>query len=261
MNGVYIRYDAAGADGVAQITLDRPDRLNAMDRAGFAALAGAMDRADGDAAVRAVVLAGAGEKAFCAGADIRELAALGPGTAVEASAHGQGACDRIEALGKPVIAAIRGFALGGGCEIALACTLRIASADAQIALPETMLGTIPGYGGTQRLARLVGPGRALEMILTARRVGAQEALRIGLVEEVCESDVVARAREVAAAIARNGPVAVRLAIEAVRRGLDGSLGEGLALERALFGVAAGTTDMREGMRAFIEKRKPMFEGR
>ncbi|MBI4231258.1 MAG: enoyl-CoA hydratase/isomerase family protein [Planctomycetes bacterium] len=249
------------ADGIATVTVRRPDKLNALNEKVLFELCDALFRIQGNPRVQAAIVTGEGDRAFVAGADIADLAKMDVLKAVETSRRGQEVFDLLEGIGKPVIAAINGFALGGGCELALACTLRLAARTAKIGLPEVSLGILPGYGGTQRLARLVGPGRALELILTARKISAEEAFRIGLVNEVCNGQVLARAREVASEILKNGPVAVRLAMEAVQRGLDGSLREGLALERQLFGVAAGTRDMREGLAAFMEKRPAKFEGR
>jgi enoyl-CoA hydratase len=212
--------------------------------------------------VHVLVVTGAGEKAFVAGADIAELAALDALSGRETSRRGQRIFRELELCPKPVIAAVNGFALGGGCELALACHMRIASDNAQFGLPEVGLGVIPGYGGTQRLARLVGRGRALEMVLTGRRVGAEEALRMGLVNRVVPlASLLDEARALAAAILANGPVAVRAALEAVQRGLDVPLEAGLELEANIFGVVCATEDMREGLRAFLEKRKPAFQNR
>jgi enoyl-CoA hydratase len=209
-----------------------------------------------------VILTGAGDKAFIAGADIGELAHLGASEAEQSSRLGQGVLDLIETLGKPVIAAVNGFALGGGCETAMACTLRIASEAARFGQPEVKLGLPPGGGGTQRLPRLIGKGQALQLILTGEVVDAQEAWRIGLVNEVVPAaELMARAEAMLSKILANAPIAVRYSIEAVNRGLDGSQAEGLALEASLFGVCAATEDKREGTSAFLAKRAPQFHGR
>ncbi len=247
---------------VTVLTVNRPDRLNAVDRALLARLGEAVRAFEDDPAQHALVLTGAGEKSFVAGADIAELAALDGAGAEALSRDGQGVMDRIERCAKPVIAAVNGYALGAGCELALACHLRIASENAQLGLPETGLGTIPGYGGTQRLPRLVGPGRATEMIATGRRVRADEALAIGLVTKVVPREsLLAEAEALANAVLRQGPLAVAAALEVVRTGLDRSLEAGLALERERFGRLAETADMHEGTKAFLEKRPPRFQRR
>jgi enoyl-CoA hydratase len=248
-------------DGIATVAVNRPDRLNALDRRLLDELTAFFEEAAEKDGLRAVVLTGAGERAFAAGADIEELAALDAPGAKALSQKGQRLCDLIEAHPLPVLAAVNGFALGGGCELALACDLRFAAETARFGLPEVTLGIIPGYGGTQRLARIVGRGRALEMILTGAMIDAQEALRIGLANRVFPREtLLAETEAVARKIAANAPMAVRFAKEAVRRGLDGALAEGQAVEAGLFGVVAGTADMREGLRAFLEKRKPRFAG-
>jgi enoyl-CoA hydratase len=250
------------ADGVAVLTIDRPQKLNALNRDVVAALKREIRAAGDDPAVLAVVLTGAGGKAFVAGADIGEMAPLSPDEAAAYAREGQGVAAAIEAAGKPVIAAIEGFALGGGCELALMCHLRVAGPGARFGQPEVALGLIPGFGGTQRLARLVGPGHALDMILTGRQVDAETALAWGLVDRVArDGTALEEARALARSIAAQGPVAVRLCLDAVRRGLDRPLGEALQLEAELFGQAFATGDMREGTRAFLEKRKPAFTGR
>jgi enoyl-CoA hydratase len=222
------------------------------------AFAGAKD----DAEVRVVILTGAGEKSFVAGADIGELAQQTPTTAKEYTLQGQAVLNAIENLGKPVIACVNGFALGGGCEIAMACTLRLASENAKLGQPEVKLGIIPGYGGTQRLSRLVGKGIAMQLVLTGEQITAQEAHRIGLVNEVvAQSELMGRAEAVAAKIIANAPLAIQYALEAVNHGLDLTLSEGLYLEAALFAVCCATEDKKEGTTAFLEKRQPRFQGK
>lgn len=246
---------------VAKVTVQRPDVLNALNRATIEELRAAFAALDENRDVRAVILTGAGEKAFIAGADIKELKGLGPLGARDFALQGQRLCDQIAWLGKPVIAAVNGFALGGGCEIALACHLRIGSPRARLGQPEVNLGVIPGWGGTQRLPRLVGLGRALEMILTGDPISAEEALRIGLLNRIVEADQLLPAcEEVAAKIASRGPLAVRLSIDAAQRGLDQGLQNGLITEADRFGLAASTSDWQEGTAAFLEKRKPAFRG-
>ncbi len=246
----------------ALVTVNRPNVRNALNRDTVRELGLCFEELGGDAEVRAVILTGAGEKAFVAGADINELATRTPLAGKESSLHGQGVLNRIENLGKPVIAAIIGYALGGGCEIAMACTLRIASENAKLGQPEVKLGIIPGYGGTQRLPRLVGAGRAHQLVLTGEQITAQEALRIGLVNEVVPAaELLPRCEAIAAQIAANAPAAVRLAMEAVNRGLDMALADGLFLEATLFGLSCATEDMKEGTRAFLEKRAANFGGR
>jgi enoyl-CoA hydratase len=249
-------------DGIAVLTVDRQGVLNALNRATLEEI----DRAVLDVASRedaaALIITGAGSKAFVAGADIRELAECTPEGGAEYSLYGQGILDRIESLGKPVIAAINGFALGGGCELALACHLRVASQSAKLGLPEVSLGIIPGFGGTQRLPRLTGKGKALELILSGEMVGAEEALRIGLVNAIApDGEVMALAGKLARSIIARGPVAVRRAIEAVNRGLETSQREAMFIESSLFGLTVASEDFKEGTRAFLEKRKPVFKGR
>jgi enoyl-CoA hydratase len=211
--------------------------------------------------VRAIIVTGAGDRAFIAGADIAEMKDKSPSEALAFARLGQAVCSAIEAAPQPVIAAINGYALGGGCEIALACDIRLASETAVLGQPEVALGVPPGWGGTQRLPRVIGPGLARELIYTGRRVGAEEALRIGLVNAVYPpAELLERARALAAEIARNAPVAVRLSKEAIRRGLDVDLAAGLALEAQAFALAFSTADQREGMSAFLEKRSPEFRG-
>jgi enoyl-CoA hydratase len=247
---------------VAVVTVNRPKVLNALNLATLGELAATMRQLQHDETVRAVIITGAGDKSFIAGADINELAALTPTAAREHARAGQTVFDGIEQLGKPVIAAINGYALGGGCELAMACTVRIAADTARLGQPEINLGIIPGYGGTQRLARLIGTGRALELLLTGDQIDAAEALRLGLVNRVVPAaGLMAEARKLAAVMATKAPVAVRYVLEAVRCGVQLPLGEAQALEAALFGLAASTEDMREGTRAFLEKRQPEFRGK
>jgi enoyl-CoA hydratase len=250
-------------DGASAIvTINRPKVLNALNAAALEDLRRAALELQGDETVRAVVLTGAGEKAFVAGADINELAIMTPAGAREHARRGQQVFDLIERMGKPVIAAINGFALGGGCELAMACTIRLAADTATLGQPEINLGLIPGYAGTQRLARLVGKGRALELLLSGDRIPAQEAHRIGLVNRVVPAGaLMAEARKLAAALAAKAPVAARYVLDAVHDGLEMPFAEAQALEAALFGLAASTDDMREGTKAFLEKRAAAFKGR
>jgi enoyl-CoA hydratase len=247
---------------VAYITIDRPKVLNALSMAVMDELRQVFQAVKDDDGVRVVILTGAGEKAFVAGADISELAQQSPVSAKEYTHRGQAVIDAIENLGKPVIACINGFALGGGCELALACTLRLASEHAKLGQPEVKLGLIPGYGGTQRLSRLVGKGVALQLVLTGEMISAAEALRIGLVNEVVPAaELIPRAEAIAAKIIANAPLAVQYAMEAVNHGLDMSLADGLFLEATLFAVCCATEDKNEGTRAFLEKRQAQFKGR
>lgn len=248
-------------DAIATLTFNRPAVMNALNQHTLTELAHAIDALDADPAVRVILLTGAGEKAFVAGADINELARQTPISGYELARRGQAIFTRIEQAGKPVVAVINGFCLGGGCEMALACTFRFAAAEAQIGQPEINLGIIPGYGGSQRLARLVGKDRALDLILTGRRVGAEEALAMGLVTRVFPAAaLMAEARAFARDLATKAPLAIRYALQAVHQGLQMPLAQGLELEAALFGVVAATDDMKEGTRAFLEKRKPAFHG-
>ena len=248
-------------DGVAFVTVNRPDKLNALNRATVQELDRAFADAGADPAVRAIVLTGAGPKAFVAGADIGELAQQKPLGGKEYSLYGQGVLARIESLGKVVIAAVNGYALGGGCELALACHVRVASENARMGLPEVTLGIIPGFGGTQRLARLVGRGKALDLILSGEMIDAREAHRIGLVDRVAaEGQAVAAAESLARVIASRGPIAIKMAIESVNEGLEMPLDQGLFLEATLFGLVVTTEDFKEGTRAFLEKRKAQFQG-
>jgi enoyl-CoA hydratase len=250
------------ADGLAVITVSRPDKLNALNAGTVRQLDELLREVRHDGDVRAVVLTGAGEKAFVAGADIAELATMGPIDGVEVSRAGQDTFRMLERMPKPVIAAINGFALGGGLELALACHIRIASTRAKFGLPEVRLGIIPGYGGTVRLPRLVGRGRALELMLTGEMIDAAEAHRIGLVNRVEEPEnLLAAARAMAQKMIANGPIAIALALEAVDRGMSTTIDDAQILESRLFGLLASTDDMREGMQAFLEKRKADFRNR
>jgi enoyl-CoA hydratase len=249
-------------DGVLVITIDRPKLLNALNAQTVEEIGAAFAAARDDESVKAVILTGAGEKAFVAGADINELAQATPMSGKETSEKGQRIFHAIERFPKPVIAAINGFALGGGCELALACHIRIASEKAQLGLPEVSLGIIPGYGGTQRMARLVGKGKALELILTGDRIGAADAERIGLVNRVVPAEeLMAACEELARRIMTRGPLAVRAAIEAVMSGSEMPFEEGQFLEATLFGLLCASEDTKEGMKAFIEKRTAEFKGR
>jgi enoyl-CoA hydratase len=247
---------------VAVLTINRPQVLNALNAPTVDALRRAALELKHDPDVRVIILTGAGEKAFVAGADINELAVQRPVDGKEHALRGQHVFDLIENLGKPVIAAINGYALGGGCELALACTLRIAADTARLGQPEINLGIIPGYAGTQRLARLVGKGVALDLLLTGRHSTAAEALQIGLVNRVVPAaDLMTEVRKLASELAAKPPIATRYILEAVNRGLEMPLGQGQFLEATLFGLVASTDDMREGTAAFLEKRKADFKGR
>ena len=247
-------------DGILIITVDRPKVLNALNAQTVAEIGEAFEAARDDASVKCVILTGGGEKAFVAGADINELAQMTPITGKATAEKGQRVFRAIERFPKPVIAAVNGFALGGGCELALACHMRIASENAKLGLPEVTLGIIPGYGGTQRMARLLGKGKALELILTGDRIGAEEAERIGLVNKVVPADqLMATCEELARKIATRGPLAVSAAIEAVMSGSEMPFDEGQTLEATLFGLLASTEDMKEGMGAFLEKRTANFQ--
>ncbi len=247
---------------VAVLTINRPQVLNALNVPTIDALRRAVLDLTHDSAIRVVILTGAGEKAFVAGADINELAAQRPVDGREHALRGQHVFDLIENMGKPVIAAINGYALGGGCELAMACTLRLAADTARLGQPEINLGIIPGYAGTQRLARLVGKGAALDLLLSGRHITAADALQIGLVNRVVPAaELMTEAKKLASELAAKPPVAVRYIIEAVNRGLEMPLDKGQFLEAALFGLVASTDDMREGTAAFLEKRKAEFKGR
>jgi enoyl-CoA hydratase/carnithine racemase len=254
-----ILYEKKG--GIAYVTLNRPKVMNALSHATWEDLEAAFTDAGADDAVRGVILTGAGDKAFIAGADISELAHVSAVQAEQSSAYGQKVLNLIENLGKPVIAAVNGFALGGGCETAMACTIRIASEHAKFGQPEIKLGLIPGGGGTQRLPRLVGKGRALQLMLSGEMISAQEAYRIGLVNEVVPAaEVITRSEAILNQIFANAPIAVRYTLEAVNKGLETTQDEGLSLEASYFGLCAATEDKKEGTAAFLEKRQPQFQG-
>jgi enoyl-CoA hydratase len=249
-------------DGVAFITFNRPKVLNALNRKTMEELQQVLQDARGDDALRVLILTGAGEKSFVVGADIGELSQQTPVNGKEFSLFGQGVIHLLETMGKPSICAINGFALGGGCEIAMACTIRIASKSAKLGQPEVKLGIIPGYGGTQRLARLCGKGMAQELCLAGEMIGAEEALRIGLVNHVYEpAELLPAAEGLAKKIMANAPVAVKYTMEAIERGVEMPQEEGLFLEATLFGLACATEDMREGTKAFLEKRPAKFLGK
>ncbi len=246
---------------IATITIDRQKKLNALNPEVIDELGEAFRSLENDDAIGAVILTGAGEKAFVAGADIGVLAEMDSLSGVEVSRQGQEVFRAIESFPKPVIAAVGGYALGGGCELALACHLRIASDNARFGLPEVGLGIIPGYGGTIRLARIVGLGRALELTLTGEMIGAEKAEAMGLVNAVVpQAELMDRARTMAGTIASKAPVALRMALESVYQALDSSTAEALRYESSLFGLLASTDDMKEGMAAFMEKRKADFKG-
>ena len=249
-------------DGIAFVTINRPDKLNALNDATVAEIDAAFAAIAADPATRGVVLTGAGEKAFVAGADIAELATQSPVDGKERSIRGQRVLDRIERLGKPVIAAVNGFALGGGCELAMACHVRIASENARFGTPEVKLGIMCGYAGTQRLPRLVGKGRALEMLLTGEMVDAAEALRIGLVNRVVPREkLLAEAEGLMRKMLANGPVSLRFTLEAVNDGLETGFDEAERQEATLFGLICATEDMKEGTKAFLDKRPARFQGK
>ncbi|OHB76433.1 MAG: hypothetical protein A2Z34_05950 [Planctomycetes bacterium RBG_16_59_8] len=253
---------SSSSDGIATVTVNRPDKMNALNAETIRELTAAFASFRDDPSIRVVILTGSGEKAFVAGADIGELARHNAEEARENSRKGQALLDLIENLGKPVIAAINGFALGGGCELAMAATFRIASENAKLGQPEVNLGIMPGYAGTLRLPRLVGKGRAAELILTGDLIDAAEAYRIGLVNKVVPSGALMEsAMGIARKIAAKAPLAVKYALEAVNRGADVPMREGETIESALFGVCFATEDKAEGTKAFLEKRKPQFKGK
>ena len=248
-------------EGIAYVTVNRPQKLNALNHKAVQELHDCFGQIGQAREAAAVILTGAGEKAFVAGADINELAALTPTEARQTALRGQALMDSIEHLGKPVVAAVNGFALGGGCELAMACTLRIASDNARFGQPEVKLGIIPGYAGTQRLPRLVGKGRALEIILSGEAISAEEAWRIGLVNQVVSfPNLIPAAENTLQKILANGPVAIRYALEAVHRGVEMTEADGEQLEASLFGLCCATADMKDGTRAFLEKRPAQFKG-
>jgi enoyl-CoA hydratase len=255
-----ITYEAV--DRIATVTIAREEKFNALDTSTITELLRAFLLAKADASVRSVILTGAGEKAFVAGADIAEMSTLSPDEARRFAERGQQLTVLVETLGKPVVAAVNGFALGGGCELALACHIRIVSESARFGQPEVKLGLLPGFGGSQRLPRLVGKGRALELLLTGGMIGADEALGIGLANRVVEaSKLMTTARELAAQIAANAPLAVEYCLAAVSSGMEMPLDEALRMEAALFGLCFASEDMREGTSAFLEKRAAKFKGK
>jgi enoyl-CoA hydratase len=256
-----IRFDV-DSDGIALITVNRPEKLNALDRETMGELADAFTRVREDAAIRALIVTGAGEKACVAGADVNELAVLSPIEAHALALRGQAIFRALETTPKPTVAAVNGFALGGGLELAMSCAIRVAAPNAKFGQPEVKLGIVPGYGGTQRLPRLVGRGRAIEMLITGETIDAAEAYRNGLVNYVTpQAELLPFSRSWLQRVLANGPRAIALAIEAVDVGLDCGLEEGLRFEAAAFGLTASTEDRREGTRAFLEKRKPAFAGK
>jgi enoyl-CoA hydratase len=258
LQNINVRWDG----DLAIVTIDRQEKLNALNAEVFAELGSAFDSLRYDDKVRGVIVTGAGEKAFVAGADIGELAKMDALSGVEVSRTGQGIFHAIERFPKPVLAAIGGYSLGGGCELALACHVRIASENARFGLPEVGLGIIPGYGATVRLARVIGLGRAVEMALTGDMVDAQAALEMGLVTHVVPRDqLMDKAKEHLRKVTKNGPLAVKMVLESIYRGMDTTLAEGTAFESKLFGLLASSEDVKEGMTAFLEKRKPDFKGR
>lgn len=255
-----ITYEKRG--GIAYVAFNRPKVLNALNRTTVMELTAAFEDCRDDTAVRGVILTGTGDKAFAAGADINEILNDTPLEAEKKTRAGQALTILIENLGKPVIAAVNGFALGGGCELSLACTIRIAAEAAKFGLPEVKLGIMPGYGGTQRLPRLIGKGLALQFILSGAMISAQEAFRIGLVNEVVPvAELIGRSEAVLNQIGANAPNSVKFALESVNKGLETNLADGLLLEASLFAILAGTEDKKEGTSAFLAKRAPQFQGR
>jgi enoyl-CoA hydratase len=248
---------------ISYVTVNRPQVLNALNQKTWENLHAAFEDARHDTTIRGAILTGAGDKAFIAGADISELTTITAVEAKQSSSYGQEVLNLIENLGKPVIAAVNGFALGGGCETAMACTIRVAAEHAKFGQPEVTLGIIPGGGGTQRLPRLVGKGRALQLILSGGMINAQEAYRIGLVNEVVPAvaDLIPRAEAILNQIFKNAPIAVKYSLEAVNKGLETSVAEGLSLEASLFGICAATEDKKEGTQAFLQKRPANFKGK
>ena len=255
-----VTYEKKGS--IAYVTLNRPKVLNALNKTALADLRAAFEDARDDSSLHGVILTGAGDKSFIAGADINEVATDTPVQAEEKTRRGQHLMDLIENLGKPVVAAINGFALGGGCEAALACTIRLAAETAKFGLPEVKLGIIPGYGGTQRLPRLIGKGVALQLILSGAMINAQEAYRIGLVNEVVpNAELIGRAEAILNQIGANAPLSVRYALESVNKGMETSLAEGLVLESTFVAICTSTEDKKEGASAFLQKRPAKFQGR
>lgn len=249
-------------DRIAMVTINRPEKLNALNSETRHGLKDIIAQIKSDPEIAVVIITGAGERAFAAGTDIRELTGLDSETGKDFAARGQAIMDQVENLGKPVIAAVNGYALGGGCELALACHMRVASENARFGLPEIKLGIIPGYGGTQRLARIIGKGRAMEMILTGSQIDAHEALRIGLVNRVVPAaELISCAMDLARGVAGKGQVAIRMALKTVNMTGETNLTDGLRLEASLFGLCCETEDAKEGARAFIEKREPVFRNR
>src|SRR3954466_37792 len=260
MNFQTLKFD--NKNSIAYVTINRPDKLNALNTQVMDDLRSAFTAIRNDGAIRVVILTGTGEKAFVAGADIGELNKHDPVTAKAYTHKGQAVLDLIENLGKPVIAAINGFALGGGCELAMACTMRLASDNAKLGQPEVKLGIMAGYGGSQRLPRLVGRGLAMQILLTGEMISAAEAHRIGLVNEVVpQAELLPRAEAIAQKIIANAPLAVQYTMEAVNHSMDMTLSEGLFLEATLFAVACATEDKKEGTSAFLEKRAAAFKGK
>jgi enoyl-CoA hydratase len=248
-------------DGICRVTINRPDKMNALDAIVIAELGDAVTRIETDSAVRGVLVTGAGTKAFVAGADIAELSAQSPIEGQARAAAGQTVFRRLEQCGKPVIAAVNGFALGGGCELAMACHIRIANEQAKFGQPEVKLGITPGYGATVRLPRLIGKGRALDLLLTGRIIDAEEAYRIGLINRIVPADrLINEAETLLRTILENGPLAVRACLNTVEAALDMAVDQALQLEASQFGLLSATADMREGTRAFVEKRKAAFRG-
>jgi enoyl-CoA hydratase len=255
-----ILYEKRGP--IAHVTLNRPKVLNALNQAVFFELKAAFEDARDDSSVRGVILTGSGDKAFAAGADIAEMSNSTAVQSEESTRRAQAVTELIENLGKPVIAAVNGFALGGGCELAMACTIRIAAETAKFGQPEVKIGIMPGAGGTQRLPRLIGKGRALQLILSGEIINVEEAYRIGLVNEVVPPTyLIERAEAILNQINLNAPLGVKFSIDAVNKGLDGSVSEGLLIEASLFGICAGSEDKKEGTSAFLAKRTPQFQGR
>ena len=249
-------------EGIALITINRPEKLNILNKETIEELCAVVSKAATEKEINAIIFTGEGERAFIAGADINELATYSPQDGKDRSLSGQAFLLDLEHLGKPVVAAINGYALGGGCELAMACHIRVAVESAKIGLPEVSLGIMPGYGGTQRMARLIGKGRAMELVLTGKPISATEAERIGLINKVVpDGEAVDAAREIVRQILQNGPLAVRASIEAINQGLEVPLAAGGYMEATLFGLLCATEDMKEGTQAFLEKRSPHFRGK